>query len=48
MIDNQGHMSKELHEDAEGNSIPVGSDFVFLYWDDPGDSQEHVDNQKNG
>jgi RNase P subunit RPR2 len=22
-----------------------GSDFIFLYWDDPGDSQEHVDNQ---
>ena len=20
--------------------------YVFLYWDDPGDSQEHVDNQK--
>ena len=19
--------------------------YVFLYWDDPGDSQEHVDNQ---
>lgn len=21
------------------------SDYVFLYWDDPGDSQTHVDNQ---
>lgn len=21
------------------------SDYVFLYWDDPGDSQEHVDKQ---
>ena len=23
------------------------SDFKFLYWDDPGDSQESVDNQKD-
>jgi len=22
------------------------SDFVFIYWDDPGDSQKYVDNQK--
>lgn len=41
-------MSKELHENAEENSRSIGSDFIFLYWDDPGDSQEHVDNQKNG
>jgi hypothetical protein len=25
----------------------AGSDMKFLFWDDPGDSQENVDNQKN-
>lgn len=25
----------------------MANDFVFLYWDDLGDSQEHVDNQIN-
>ena len=24
----------------------AGSDMKFLFWDDPGDSQENVDNQK--
>ena len=24
----------------------VGSDLKFIFWDDVGDSQEHVDNQK--
>jgi len=24
----------------------TGSDFNFLYWDDPGDSQQDVDNQQ--
>lgn len=22
-------------------------EYVFLYWDDPGDSQKHVDNQEH-
>ena len=26
--------------------MSIGSDFKFLYWDDLGDSQEDVDNQK--
>jgi uncharacterized protein YlaI len=42
---------KVLHLcDACGTKLNIsmsGSDFVFLYWDDLGDSQEHVDNQKN-
>lgn len=24
----------------------MANDYIFLYWDDCGDSQEHVDNQK--
>ena len=24
----------------------VGSDLKFIFWDDVGDSQDHVDNQK--
>lgn len=41
-------MATNLQNSGQDNSAPIGSDFVFLYWDDPGDSQEHVDNQKNG
>jgi hypothetical protein len=29
------------------NNKEAGSDMKFLFWDDPGDSQENVDNQKN-
>jgi hypothetical protein len=28
------------------NNKEAGSDMKFLFWDDPGDSQENVDNQK--
>ena len=28
-------------------SSGLGSDMKFLFWDDPGDSQEHVDKQAN-
>jgi hypothetical protein len=27
------------------NNKEAGSDMKFLFWDDPGDSQENVDNQ---
>ena len=47
MTDNQQHKSKGLPKGGEGTIGPVGSDFVFIYWDDLGDSQEHVDNQNN-
>lgn len=30
-----------MNQDNKG----VGSDMKFLFWDDPGDSQENVDNQ---
>jgi hypothetical protein len=29
------------------NNKEAGSDMKFLFWDDPGDSQENVDNQKD-
>lgn len=28
-------------------SDTAGKSYVFLYWDDPGDSQDSVDNQKS-
>ena len=30
----------------ESKNKGVGSDLKFIFWDDVGDSQEHVDNQK--
>jgi len=30
----------------KANNKEAGSDMKFLFWDDPGDSQENVDNQK--
>lgn len=33
-----------MNQDNKG----VGSDMKFLFWDDPGDSQENVDNQMSG
>lgn len=30
----------------ESKNKGVGSDLKFIFWDDVGDSQDHVDNQK--